>query len=385
MENISKYIVFHVMSSKKPSLIFFLCVSFMVVIFSVSLTLGKNLKAKIMNQGTEGNMIVVDRGADTPMFSALLPETYSFIKTVPHIKSDGGGPLVSRCLMLASLISGKFTMIRGVDPVYFKLNGTYHMIEGRLPTKKNEIIIGTLLSQKVNKDFKRGDTISFEGRKWKIAGIFEDRVSVMGSGIVTRLEDLQNATNRKHISFVSLRADSPENMEAIKTYVKKTYDALLIDTPDVPGVSIDPEVEYFLHEAEAINPMVMFINMVNILFLLTGVMIMNNAGHYIFLPFGKVRVDGYGKESAATIITEILSVAVAGGIAGAVVIYLIKNVSINFMFMTFFLKSSPRIILTGILVTTLLALLSTSPIVRKVRVEKSVKFRSVKQHESVEK
>jgi len=362
---------FHIMNRKKTVLLLCLCIGCMVVMFSVSQTLGTRLKAKIMNQGAEGNIIIVDEGADTPMFSSLPPETYDFIKTVPHIKKESGEFMITRCLLLASLISGRFTMVRGVDPAYYRMYDQCKLTRGRLPGGKNEVIIGDLFSAKINKKIKTGDTINFEGSNWKIVGIFEDRLTVMGSGIIAGLKDLQNATNRRHISFVSLHVDAPENMKRVKEYIEKTYDALLIETPEVPGVIVEPEQEYYHNEAEAINPMVMFINMVNLLCLIVGTMIMYNIAHYIFLPFGKPVGDGYGRRSAAMIIMEVLSVAVVGGIAGAVVTYLIKNVSINFMFMTFFLESSPRTILAGILLATLLALLSASPIVRKVRVEEN--------------
>ena len=356
---------FHIMNCKKNVLLLCLCIGCMVVVFSVSQTLGTRLKAKIMNQGVKGNIIIVDEGADTPMFSSLPPETYDFVKTVPHIKKENGEFMITRCLLLASLISDHFTMVRGVDPAYYRMYDQFKLTEGRLPGGKNEVIVGDLFSAKVNKKLKIGDTIDFEGSNWKIVGIFEDRLTVMGSGIVAGLKDLQNATNRKHISFVSLHVDAPENMKIVKEYIEKTYKALLIETPDVPGVVVEPEQEYYHNEAEAINPMVMFINMVNLLYLIVGTMIMNNIAHYIFLPFGKPGGGVYGRRSAAIIIMEVLSVAVVGGIAGAVVTYLIKNVSINFMFMTFFLESNIQTILAGILVATLLALLSVYPIVKK--------------------
>jgi hypothetical protein len=349
------------MRFSKAYLVFSLCTGLMVVIFSVSMTLGRNLKAKIMNQGTEGNMIVVQEGAYAPMFSALSPETCSFIRTVPHIERDRDGPLVSQCLVMASLISEKFTMVRGVDPVYFKINGTYHIVEGHLPKQRNEIIVGTMLSQKINRDLKIGDAIHFEDRNWKICGIFKDPVSVMGSGIVTRIQDLQDATNRTHISFIELRADSSRHMEAIKKYIEMTYKALLIDTPDVPGVEVYPEVRYFRHQADAIDPLIMFINLVNILYLLAGTLVMNNAGHYIFLPPGMLRRN----MTRTAMILEVLSITLVGSLLGIIVTYLIGRISINFMFMTFFLKSGIYTVLEGVLLSVLLAIFSTLPVMKK--------------------
>nr|MBL0716907.1 hypothetical protein [Desulfobacterales bacterium] len=87
---------------KIPVLLLWITITGLVLIFSLSQTLGKNLKSRITTSGTAGNMIVVDKGADTPMFSSLPADTYDFIITVPHIKKDKTEILATRCLMLAS-------------------------------------------------------------------------------------------------------------------------------------------------------------------------------------------------------------------------------------------------------------------------------------------
>ncbi len=345
--------------SKKLFLAGFLCAACMVAVFSAAQTLGGTLKAKIMNQGTQGNMIVVDAGADTPMFSTLPPETYDFVRSVPYIAREDGEPMVTRCLQLASLVLGHFTTVRGVDPVYYKMYDQYTLVEGRLPTGRNEVMIGTLLSAKVNKAFNIGDVITFEGEKWRIVGLFEDRLTVMGSGIVARLKDVQHATNREHVSFVSLRADSPEHMKAIREYIEKTYEALLAETPDVPGVIIEPEVEYYLHESEAINPLVLFFNLVNVLYLVVGTMIMYNIADSRYLhsarqvnpmpPGGPSRPMVFLK---ATV--QIAIMAIAGGILAALAAQFVRHVSINFMMMTFYLEITATKLLIGTLLVAAL-------------------------------
>lgn len=328
--------MYRLYTQRKLFLAGLLCIGCMVVVFSTAQTLGTTLKAKIMKQSTEGNMIVVDAGADTPMFSTLPPETYDFVRTVPHIARQDGELMVTRCLQLASLVLGHFTTVRGVDPVCYKMYDQYRLVEGRLPAGKNEVIVGTLLPAKVKKDFNTGDVITFEGKEWRVVGVFEDRLTVMGSGIVARLEDIQHATNREHISFVSLRADSHEHMEAIREYIKKTYDALLVETPEVPGVIVEPEVEYYLHESEAINPLVMFFNLVNVLYLVVGTMIIYNIVDSICLhPRGQsdqLTLGGLSKGMiSAMSMVQIAMMALVGGIMATIAAQFIRHISINFI------------------------------------------------------
>ena len=212
-----------------------LCLGIMTVVFAGAQSLGTTLKSKIMRQGSAGNMIVVDAGADTPMFSSLPPETYDFLRTVPHIARNNGAPMVSRCLELASLVYNRFTVVKGVDPIYYHMIDQSRMVAGRLPAAANEIIVGTLLATKVKRDISVGDRIFFEGEQWTVVGMFEDRLTVMGSGIVTRLADIQRATNRTHLSFITLRADAPGKMAAIATYINKTMTPCSWKTRMSPG------------------------------------------------------------------------------------------------------------------------------------------------------
>jgi hypothetical protein len=352
-----------IFSLKRLFLTGILCMCGMIIVFSTAQTLGTTLKAKIMNQGTEGNIIVVDAGADTPMFSTLPPDTYDFIKTVPHVAKRDGRPMVTRCLQLASLVYEHFTTVRGVDPLYYHMYDQYHLVEGRLPAGRNEIIVGTLLPAKVGKAIATGDVITFEGVQWTVVGSFEDPLTVMGSGIVARLEDIQKATNRDHISFVSLRAESHKDMEAITTYVKKTYDALLMENPDVPGVVVEPEVEYYLHESEAINPLVLFINLINGLYLAVGVLILYNIMDSKMLRFETDSRVASGRGAAksgvfTTVIVDIFSVTVLGGIVAVVASQFIGKISINFMMMTFYLEIGMGTIVMGAVVTMGLGLLA---------------------------
>lgn len=363
----------HLLSQKKSVLIGIICIGIMVAVFSVSQTLGRTLKSKIINCGTEENIIMLQEGADAPMFSILSPETYKFVKTVPHIHKENGKLIITRCLQLASLVLGHFTMVRGVDPTYYKMYDQYRLIEGRLPANKNEVIIGSLLPTKVKKKFKIGDTITFEGKQWKIVGIFEDKLTVMGSGIVAKLEDLQETTGRDSFSYISLRADAPKNMEIIRQYIKKTYDALLMETPEVPGVIVEPETKYYLNEAEAINPLVMFLNLVNILYLIVGTLIIYNIADSIYpvkKPYPR-KTSGLLRGSKRTItllcMSEILAIALIGGIFGTIVTLLLRYVSVNFMMMTIYIKVGITTILMGIFLISLLALFSAAlPIKRSI-------------------
>jgi hypothetical protein len=347
-----------------------LCLGIMIVVFASAQTLGTTLKSKIMRQGTAGNMIVVDAGADTPMFSSLPPETYDFLRTVPHVARFDGEPMVYRCLELAGLVYDHFTVVKGVDPIYYQMIDQARMIAGRLPAAANEIIVGTLLADKVRKTIAVGDRITFEGEQWTVVGMFEDPLTVMGSGIVARLEDVKRATNRDHLSFVTLRADDDGKMDAIAAHIQKTYDALLMENPDVPGVAVASEVEYYLHESEAINPLVLFFQLINALYMLVGALVLYNIVDSMNGSAGgdiQFRTDcqGCGRSLLIANGLRILVMGALGGLLALAATPLIAKVSINFMMMTFYLQVPFAQVAIGTVVAIVLGLLAAFLAVRK--------------------
>ncbi len=357
------------MKPTKPFIAGTLCLAVMILVFAGAQTLGTTLKSKIMRQGTAGNMIVVDAGADTPMFSSLPPETYDFLKTVPHVATHEGQPMVSRCLELAGLVYDHFTVVKGVDPVHYQMIDQSRMVAGRLPAAENEIIVGTMLAAKVNKAIDVGDRIAFEGVQWKVVGMFEDPLTVMGSGILARLEDIQRATNRSHLSFITLRAE-PGKMADITSYIQKTYDALLMENPDVPGVAVASEAEYYLHESEAINPLVLFFHLINALYLLVGALIVYNILDSMNPPGSqdirfRTNCEGCGRSRLIANGVRILLMGGIGGLLALAATPLVAKISINFMMMTFYLEIPFTTVLTGTLVVMVLGALAAFLAVRR--------------------
>ncbi len=358
-----------VFESRKLMLGCTLCLAGMIVVFAAALTLGTALKSQIMTQGTKGNMILVDAGADTPMFSSLPTEVYEFVRTVPGIAEKDGAPMVTQCLQIAGLVYGYFTNVRGVDAMYYHMYDQYRLVEGRLPAAKNEIMIGTLLPEKIKQELRINDTLSFEGDNWVITGIYEDPLTVMGSGIVARLGDLKQATHREHISFVSLRARDHNAMAEIAGYINKTFAALLMENPDIPGVMIESEEEYYHHEAEAINPLVLFFNLVGTLYLLVGAVIVYNLVDSMVAKKG-ANPPGASRTFPGSVFASsaliIIPTAVCAAVLAALSTMLIARISLNFMMMTLFLRISMEMILISTLVTALVGMAPALAVMRRV-------------------
>jgi ABC-type lipoprotein release transport system permease subunit len=115
-------------------------------------------------------------------------------------------------------------LIRGVIPAALLVHSDVEIIEGDWP-KPGELLVGRLAATKmgVAKEAVRpGETVWFEGRAWKISGVFTAKGSVYESESWCRLDDLQQALKRDDLSLslVALRMGPGMEFEDIAEFCK---------------------------------------------------------------------------------------------------------------------------------------------------------------------
>jgi hypothetical protein len=156
-------------------------------------------------------------------------------------------------------------------------------------------------------------------------------------------------------------------MKAIMEYIEKTYEALLAETPDVPGVIVEPEVEYYLHESEAINPLVLFFNLVNVLYLVVGTMIMYNIADSRYLHSARQvnPMPPGGPSRPMVFLKSTVEIAIMAA-------QFVRHVSINFMMMTFYLEITATTLLVGTLLVAALGCGAAAFPVKRMLVNRSL-------------
>ena len=90
-----------------------------------------------------------------------------------------------------------------------------------------EVMVGRMAAAKLGvsqKDVAIGRTLSFEGKKWRISGMFTAAGSAFESEIWCRLDDLQQAMKRQDLSLVAVTLVSEDNFADLDLFCKERLD-----------------------------------------------------------------------------------------------------------------------------------------------------------------
>ena len=117
-------------------------------------------------------------------------------------------------------------LVRGVTPSALLVRRRVELISGSWPGA-GEAMVGRLATArlKVNlQELESGVTVRFEGRDWKISGIFSAEGSAFESEIWCPLDDLQQAMKRQDLSVVSVTMSPEGEFADLDLFCKERLD-----------------------------------------------------------------------------------------------------------------------------------------------------------------
>ena len=177
-------------------------VALVVTVFLLVMSLAEGVRKTFTTAVSPLNLLVMRVGAQSDVQSFVEKEKYESIRTLPGIARDEQGqPLASpEVVALINLPrkDGKKTnvIVRGVEPVAFKLRPPIPIVEGRMYRDgTNEAIV----SRRTHERFAStnvGDIVQSGSQKWQVVGIFDAAGSPYDSEIWADLHNVQGQTHR---------------------------------------------------------------------------------------------------------------------------------------------------------------------------------------------
>ena len=190
-------------------------VALVVTVFLLVMSLAEGVQKTFHTSVSPLNLLVMRVGAQSDVQSFVQKEQYENIRTLPGIARDEQGqPLASPEIVALINIprkDGKKTnvIVRGVEPVAFKLRPPIPILEGRMyHDGTNEVIV----SRRTRERFagtQVGDTIQAGSQKWRVVGIFDAHGSPYDSEIWADLHDVQGQT-RRNAGYSIVRVRVPD-------------------------------------------------------------------------------------------------------------------------------------------------------------------------------
>jgi putative ABC transport system permease protein len=185
-------------------------ITIVVGVFVAAMAMVGGLNSAIKDTSSPDNMILIRRGADSEVNSAITLDQFDALKFLPSIERDAAGnPLVSpelvkQVFMTSSDNSLDNLPIRGVLLVGAQVHEKVHLIAGRmLNPGLDEVIIGKSIVNQYP-GCSLGSDLNVGRRTWKVVGVFEAGGSSFESEVWADMHSLQEDA-RRGSTFNSIR------------------------------------------------------------------------------------------------------------------------------------------------------------------------------------
>jgi putative ABC transport system permease protein len=335
-----------------------------VAVFTALLAMASGFRSTLEAAGRADVALVLRGGSQAELNSGLTREQATIIKQAPGVAQSGGQPLASaELIVIAELMKtgetlGSNITVRGVEPAAFALRPRLRIVEGRAfrPGLK-ELIVGLGVTRQFQ-GAGLGRTLRMRGSEWTVVGIFESG-DANESEFWADAEVAQSAFNRQGFSSVRLQLADAKGLATVA-------DALTAD----PRVNVDVQSEqaYFSGQTRqfrqtigALAGAVTFIMALGATF--AALNTMYAAVGTRSREIATLRAIGFrGLPVVLSIMLESLALAVAGGILGAVIAYLLfNNVAVstlgaNFTQVVFRFAVTPSLVVTGLVIAVVIGM-----------------------------
>ena len=311
-----------------------------VYVFATVLMLAAGLERTLVATGSDDNVVVIRKGAQTEVQSGVDRNQAAIVETLPGIATGGDGKrLVSKepvvLISLPKRDSGKPSnvVIRGVTPEGYALRPQVRIVDGRLPRPGTaEVIAG----RSVASGFRgagRDETVRFASRDWTVVGVFDAGRTGFDSEMWGDAEQMLQAFRRQGFSSVIFKLADGSRFDEIKGAIEAD-----------PRLTLEAkrETRFYADQSEALAKFITYLGTsISVIFsigAIIGAMITMYASVAARTgEIGTLRALGFSRTAILTaFLVEALLLGLAGGIVGLVGASFMQAISISTMnFQTF--------------------------------------------------
>ena len=195
-----------------------------VFVFATVLMLDAGLKKTLVSTGEEDNVVVIRKGAETEVQSAIDRNQANVIEMHPDVAiGDDGRRMASKeSVVLISLTkrsSGKPSnvVIRGVSPAGMSLRPQVRLASGRMFNPgASEIVVGSSIAKGFN-GTQPGEHLRFAQRDWTVVGTFDAGGSGFDSEIWGDVDQLMQSFRRTSYSSMVVRLAQSDQFNGFRS------------------------------------------------------------------------------------------------------------------------------------------------------------------------
>ncbi len=349
-----------------PSLVIVVGLAGVVAVFTALLAMAEGFRSTLESTGRKDVALVLRGGSSAELNSGLSRDQGLLIKQLPGVAVGADGqPLASaEMIVIAELVktgekTGSNITVRGVEPGAFALRPQLRIVEGRrFEQGLRELIVGRGVAQQFE-GARIGETLRMRGSDWTVVGVFESG-DANDSELWADVEVAQTTFNRRGYSAVRLQLDGPGALQTVKAAASAE-----------PRLNVDVETEQEYYSGQTRN----FRRTIGMLAgVVTAIMALGATFAALNTMYAAVgartreiatlRALGFrGLPVVVSVMLESLLLALAGGIAGAVLAWLLFNnmavstLGANFSQVVFRFSVTPALVREGLVIAIVIGMI----------------------------
>ena len=199
-------------------------IALVVAVFIGMLALANGFAAALTRTGSDKNVLVLRRGADSEMSSGLERDVVSILAGSPHVARGADGRPMASPEVYVIIPLGRMgdttqlanVVVRGVSEQAWSVRANVTVTEGQRPASgRNEVCVGNrLVGRFPNTGI--GETMRFAGRPWTVTCHFAAGGSAFESEIWGENEQILPAMRREGFQSLSFRLADPAAFDEAK-------------------------------------------------------------------------------------------------------------------------------------------------------------------------
>ncbi|HEU5262884.1 MAG TPA: FtsX-like permease family protein [Gemmatimonadales bacterium] len=199
-------------------------VALVVAVFIGMLALANGFRAALARTGSDGNVLVLRKGADSELSSGLGREAARILTASPHVAAGADGrPLVSPEVYVLIPLPKRFdttqvanVVVRGISDQAWSVRSNVQVVAGRKPQSgRSEICLGTRIVLRFP-NTGIGESLRFAGRDWAVVCHFTAAGSAFESEIWGENEQFMPVFRGQVFQSVTFRLRDPAAFEEAK-------------------------------------------------------------------------------------------------------------------------------------------------------------------------
>jgi ABC-type lipoprotein release transport system permease subunit len=340
-------------------------IALVVFVFAAVLMMAYGIQRTLVATGSDDNVIVLRKAANSEITSIINREQSNIIKTLPQVDMlPDGKPLVSgEVVVIINLTYVGSTgfgnlAVRGVSPEAFALRPQVRVKDGRMFNwGSREIMVGSSTTKRFQ-GTRIGDQIEFGGDQWTIVGVFETDGSGFDSEIWGDADQLGQAFGRPVYSSLTFRLREPGEYAAVVSALEEDNRLQTLEAKR--------EKQFYEEQSEIMATFIRLLGIVITVIFSAGAMIgamitMYAAVSNRTVEIGTLRALGFQRRSVlGAFLVESLLLALIGGTTGLFFASFLQLFSISminfasFSELAFSFSLSPSIVFLSLLFSLLM-------------------------------